>query len=431
MVRTLLDGWKVMTAVAHYGAMARLFATLLLLAALLLPAGMGLAQTAPAGAPGAPLPEINAIGDKAADVMVQKLADHSGRDQWRHTAVIVAVALAAAFAADRLSRGAWHRFAGRRLSDEQRTRIRRRLAWLRRVLLGGLLTGAGLVTVQTLGIYDVLAVVGSEWGRRILSGLINIILVLALAVVFWEVLRAAIEHYLSATDSDGNQLQRSGRVRTLLPLVRNAAFLLLSVTVGLIVLSELGVNIAPLLAGAGVLGIAIGFGSQKLVQDIITGAFILFEDTIAVGDAVKVGEHVGTVESISIRALKIRDGNGSLHTVPFGAVSTVVNSSRGFNYAAMDVPVAYEVDTDHATRVIEDLSAEMRAEDKWGAMMLDPLEVQGVERFDSASVILRARIRTTPGDRLTLIREFNRRLKHRFDAAGIAMASPVAQRVVD
>lgn len=419
-----------MSAVAHNGVFARLLATLLLLGAL---CGPALAQTA-APPPPAPLPElpgqINAIGDKAADVMVQKLADHSGRDQWRHTAVIVVVTLAVAFGADRLSRGAWHRFAGRRLSDEQRQRIRQRLGWLRRILLVGLCGAVGLMTIQSLGVYDVLAVVGSEWGRRILSGVINIILVLALAVVFWEVLRALIERYLSATDADGNQLQRSGRVRTLLPLVRNAAFILLVVTVGLIVLSEIGVNIAPLLAGAGVLGIAIGFGSQKLVQDIITGAFILFEDTVAVGDSVKVGEHVGTVESLSIRALKIRDGNGALHTVPFGAVSTVINSSRGFNYAGIDVPVAYEVDTDRATEIILAVGADMRDEAVWGAMMIDPVEVQGVERFDAASVILRVRIKTTPGDRVTLIREFNRRLKQRFGTAGIAMSSPQVQRVV-
>ncbi|ARJ66761.1 small-conductance mechanosensitive channel [Magnetospirillum sp. ME-1] len=419
-----------MSAVAHNGVFGRLLATLMLLGAL---CGPALAQSA-APPPPAPIQElpgqINAIGDKAADVMVQKLADHSGRDQWRHTAVIVVVTLVVAFGADRLSRGAWHRFAGRRLSDEQRLRIRLRLGWLRRILLVGLCGGVGLMTIQSLGVYDVMAVVGSEWGRRILSGVINIILVLALAVVFWEVLRALIERYLSATDAEGNQLPRSGRARTLLPLVRNAAFILLVVTVGLIVLSEIGVNIAPLLAGAGVLGIAIGFGSQKLVQDIITGAFILFEDTVAVGDSVKVGEHVGTVESLSIRALKIRDGNGSLHTVPFGAVSTVINSSRGFNYAGIDVPVAYEVDTDRATEIILALGTEMRGEANWGAMMIDPVEVQGVERFDAASVILRVRIKTTPGDRVTLIREFNRRLKQRFDAAGVAMSSPQAQKVV-
>jgi small-conductance mechanosensitive channel len=414
-----------MSAVAHNGVFGRLLATLLLLLAL---GGGAYAQSV------APIPElpsqINAIGDKAAQVMVQKLADHSSRDQWQHTATIVTLALVFAFTADRLLRGAWNRFAGRHLSDEQLWRIRRRLLWLRGILLGGVGAAAILMTIQSLGLYDILGVLGSEWGRRILSGLINIILVLALSVVFWEILRAAIEHYLSATDADGNQLQRSGRVRTLLPLVRNAAFIILVIFVSLIVLSEIGVNIAPLLAGAGVLGIAIGFGSQKLVQDIITGAFILFEDTIAVGDTVKVGEHVGTVEALSIRAIRIRDGNGSLHTVPFGAVSTVINSSRGFNYAAFDVPVAYEVDTDRATTIILALGAEMREEAAWGAMMVDPAEVQGVERFDVSSVALRVRIKTTPGDRMTLIREFNRRLKRRFDAEGIAMSSPHAQKMV-
>jgi small-conductance mechanosensitive channel len=417
-----------MSAVAHNGVFGRLLATLLLLAAF---SGAAMAQNAPPPVQAPELPaQINAIGDKAAQVMVQKLADHSSRDQWQHTATIVTLALVFAFTADRLLRGAWNRFAGRHMSDEQLLRIRRRLLWLRRILLGGVGLAAALMTIQSLGVYDVLAVLGSEWGRRILSGLINVILVLALAVVFWEILRAAIEHHLSATDADGNQLQRSGRVRTLLPLVRNAAFILLVISVGLIVLSEIGVNIAPLLAGAGVLGIAIGFGSQKLVQDIITGAFILFEDTMAVGDTVKVGEHVGTVEAISIRAIRIRDGNGALHTVPFGAVSTVINSSRGFNYAAIDVPVAYEVDTDRATEIILALGTDMRGEATWGAMMVDPAEVQGVERFDASSVVLRVRIKTTPGDRMTLIREFNRRLKQRFDAAGIAMSSPHAQKMV-
>lgn len=415
-----------MSAVFHYGIARRLLAGLFVLLVLTAPAA---AQTAPPPEPELP-GQINALGDKAADVMVQKLADHSGRDRLPQTAAAMAAALIAGFVADRLARQIWHRLARRRLSEEARARIHRRLGWLRRVVLGGLITAAALIAVQVSGLFDVLAVVGSEWGRRILSAVINIIIVLGLAVVFWEVIRAAIERYLSAVDSEGNQLQRSGRVRTLLPLVRNAAFFLVTVTVGLIVLSELGINIAPLLAGAGVLGIAVGFGSQKLVQDIITGAFILFEDTIAVGDTVKVGEHAGTVESLSVRAIKIRDGNGALHTVPFGAVSTVINSSRGFNYAAFDVPVAYEVDTDRAGAEITALSDEMRSEDKWGKMMLDPVEVQGIERFDAASVILRVRIKTSPGDRLTLIREFNRRLKHRFDAAGIAMSSPQAQKVV-
>ena len=418
-----------MNGTIHYGVPARLLATLMLL---MLLCGGALAQGAPPPPDAVPaLPgQINAIGDKAADAVVQKLADHSGRDDWPRTALLLGAAIVGAIAADRLARNLWRHFAGRRLSQEQRMRIRRRLGWLRRVVLGGLGGAVGLVAIQVLGLFNVLSIVGSEWGRHILSALINIVLVLAAAVVLWEMIRSAIERYLSATDADGNQMQRSGRVRTLLPLARNAAFVLLVVMVGLIVLSELGVNIAPLLAGAGVIGIAIGFGSQKLVQDVITGAFILFEDTISLGDTIKVGDHAGTVEAISVRAIRVRDGNGALHTIPFGAVSTVINSSRGFNYAAFDIPVAYEVDLDKVAALLRDLGAEMQAEPAWGAMIVDPLEVQGIERFDAASVVMRARIKTTPGDRLTLIREFHRRLKQRFDAAGIHMNSPQAQKVV-
>ncbi|MBI3447253.1 MAG: mechanosensitive ion channel [Magnetospirillum sp.] len=418
-----------MNVIAHYGIARRRLATLIL--SLLLFCGGAFAQESPAVPVVPALPgQINAFGDKAADVVVQRLADNSSRDNWQRTTLVMALTLALAFGADRGARLLWRHFSHRRLSEDQRLRIRRRLSWLRRVMLGAGTSLVGLVAIQVSGVFDVLSIVGSEWGRHILSASINIVIVLAVAVVLWEMIRAFIERYLSATDADGNQLQRSGRARTLLPLARNFAFFLLVVMVGLIVLSELGVNIAPLLAGAGVLGIAIGFGSQKLVQDIITGAFVLFDDTLSVGDSVKVGEHVGTVEAISIRAIKIRDGNGALHTVPFGAVSTVINSSRGFNYAGFDIPIAYEVDSDKVTELLVALGAEMQAEPVWGAMMIDAVEVQGIERFDAASVVMRARIKTTPGDRVTLIREFHRRLKHRFDAAGIAMASAQAQRVV-
>ncbi len=266
--------------------------------------------------------------------------------------------------------------------------------------------------------------VWAEWLRHALSAAASIAMVLSAALVAWTLLHRSIERYLTATDADGNQVQRSGRARTLLPLVRNAALVALVVMVGLIVLSELGINIAPLLAGAGVLGIAIGFGSQKLVQDVITGAFILFEDTIAVGDAVKLGEHAGTVEAISIRAIRLRDGNGALHTVPFSAVTTVINSSRGFNYAVFDIGVGYGEDIDRVAAVLAELGGELRADAHWGAMMVEAIEVPGIERFDPSAVVMRARIKTTPGDRQALTCEFNRRLKQRFDALGIEMPLP-------
>ncbi|MBI2235861.1 MAG: mechanosensitive ion channel [Magnetospirillum sp.] len=302
-------------------------------------------------------------------------------------------------------------------------RANRYLPILHLVLRGtvGMLTLLALA--QAWGM-DILGALASQPGKRVLSSGVSIAVVLVAALVVWELVHGAIERYLTATDSDGHARERSSRARTLLPLARNAVFLVLLVLVSLIVLSELGVNIAPLLAGAGVVGIAVGFGAQKLVQDIITGAFILFEDTIAVGDAVKVGEHAGAVEAISIRAIRLRDAQGSLHTIPFSAVTTVVNLTKGFSYAVMDVGVAYREDTDRVSAVLAGIGAEMQADPRWAAGIVEPLEVLGVERFDASAVVIRARIKTLPAEKWPVLREFNRRVKKRFDAEGIEMPFP-------
>lgn len=359
-----------------------------------------------------------AVAPAPADSLLVRLSDKAG-DIRVGLATLVIVGLAVLLAK------LLHRLVDRGLAAAggDSIRVNRYLPMLHRILRGLIGLTALLALAQLWG-FDPLALLSSELGRRLASSLLTIAVVVVAALVGWHLLHGAIERYLTATDADGNLRQRSGRARTLLPLVRNAAFVVMVVMVGLIVLSELGVNIAPLLAGAGVLGIAIGFGSQKLVQDIITGAFILFEDTIAVGDAVKLGEHAGTVEAISIRAVRLRDANGSLHTVPFGAVTTVVNATKGFNYAVFDVGISYAEDTDRVASIMVELGAELQADEKWGSFMAESLEVQGVERFDASAVIMRARVKTTPGDRNALIREFNRRIKQRFDAAGIEMPYP-------
>jgi small conductance mechanosensitive channel len=286
---------------------------------------------------------------------------------------------------------------------------------------------AGALALAQLWGLDPLSLLSSELGRKAAGALVNILVAVVGALVAWHLLHGAIERYLNSADKDGNPLTRSARARTLLPMLRTAAFILLVVLVALVALSELGINIAPLLAGAGVLGIAVGFGSQKLVQDIITGLFILFEDTMAVGDAVKIGDHAGTVEALSIRAIRLRDSNGNLHTVPFSAVTTVVNATKGFNFAVFDVGIAYHEDTDRVAGVLSEIGADLKSDPKWGAMMAADLEVLGVERFDPSAVILRARVKTTPGDHFALMREFNRRLKQRFDALGIEMPFPQTQ----
>src|SRR3954463_2036523 len=178
------------------------------------------------------------------------------------------------------------------------------------------------------------------------------------------------------TDRYGTRIERSARVRTLLPLLRNAVMVLLITVVSLVTLSEFGVNIAPLLAGAGVIGLAIGFGSQTLVKDVITGLFILFEDTISVGDVVDVGNgHSGLVEAITIRTIKLRDMAGGVHSIPFSQVNSVLNMTKDFSYYVLDIAVAYGEDPDGVVGIIKDLGAELQATPQFGRVILEPIEI--------------------------------------------------------
>lgn len=293
------------------------------------------------------------------------------------------------------------------------------------LVLRGTVTVATLIALAQVWGLDMLGLLSSEAGRRVLSAAISIAVTLVAALVVWELVHGAIERYLSATDAEGHAVRRSGRVRTLLPLARNALLLVLVAMVTLIVLSEVGVNIAPLLAGAGVLGIAIGFGSQKLVQDVITGAFILFEDTIAVGDAVRINDaHAGAVEAISVRAIRLRDMKGCLHTIPFSTVTTVVNMSRDFAYAVIDVGVGYREDTDRVEALLKAIGDELKADAVLGPMIVEPMEVLGIERFEASAVVIRCRFKTRPTEQWPVQRAFHRLMKKRFDEHAIEMPFP-------
>ena len=182
-------------------------------------------------------------------------------------------------------------------------------------------------------------------GARVLAALASVLFTLVLALLAWESINSAINRHLERLSRDA-EAARTARVRTLLPMLRTALRILLIIVVGLIMLNELGVNIAPLLAGAGVIGIAIGFGSQKLVQDLINGVFLLAEDAIAVGDVVHVAGQGGVVEALSIRSIRLRSLDGTVHIVPFSAVTTVSNMTKDFAFAVFDIGVAYGEDTD-------------------------------------------------------------------------------------
>jgi small-conductance mechanosensitive channel len=244
---------------------------------------------------------------------------------------------------------------------------------------------------------------------------------LVLGLVVWEAANSAIQRRLVRVGRD-SQAARSARMRTLLPMLRTVIGVFILVFVVLNALSQLGINVAPLLAGAGVVGLAIGFGSQTLVRDVITGVFLLLEDAVAVGDVVNVGGKGGVVEHLSIRSIKLRDGDGAIHIVPFSAVTTVTNSTRDFAFAMIDILVDYETDTDRAGTAIKDIVTEMRTETRWQTAIRDDFDLWGVDSLGQVGVQIRGRVRTEPTQRWPVQREMMRRIKQRFEAMGIEIA---------
>ncbi|WP_188899831.1 mechanosensitive ion channel domain-containing protein [Caldovatus sediminis] len=294
-------------------------------------------------------------------------------------------------------------------------------------VLKGIVSGI-IVFIALLFLLESWGVDAFEWfgrgqlGNRLLASLVSIGLTVVVAIAAWEAANAAIARHLARLSRDA-QAARSARVRTLLPMLRTALFIVIAVFVVLNTLSEIGVNVAPLLAGAGVVGLAIGFGSQKLVQDVITGVFLLFEDAVAVGDVVQLGGLSGVVEQLSIRSIKLRALDGSVHIVPFSAVTTVTNMTRDFAFAVLDLTVSYGADTDKAAEAMRRVAAEMRADPKWGAVIRDDIDVWGVERLSDSGVTVRARMKTDPLQRWNVAREFNGRIRKVFEAEGIAFAA--------
>jgi small-conductance mechanosensitive channel len=269
---------------------------------------------------------------------------------------------------------------------------------------------------------------GTELGWRITGVALSVAAVLGIALVVWEIFSAAIERHLSTLSASPSSRMRQ---RTLLPLLRTAMLCVIVVISALIVLSQIGLNIAPLLAGAGVVGLAIGFGSQALVKDIITGLFILIEDQIAVGDIIDVGkDHRGTVEAISIRTIRLRDQAGIVHTVPFSEVTSIKNLSKEFAYAVTRIAISYSEDIDRVVEILRGVGDQLKEDETVAPFILDPLDYQGVDGLEDTGVVLLMRIRTVPGKHILVGRAFNRLVKIAFDEHRIAGRDPAAAVVI-
>ena len=278
--------------------------------------------------------------------------------------------------------------------------------------------------LQLYGLNTFLWLVSSALGQRILSAIATLVITVVLAFAVWEAVNGGVQQHLDRLQRDA-QLAKSARLRTLLPLLRTTLLITIAIVAGLMILSEIGINIAPLLAGAGIVGVAIGFGSQKLVQDLITGIFLLLENAMQVGDTVTVSSLTGVVEALSVRTIRLRAGDGSVHIIPFSSVTSVTNVNRGLGNASVSVSVAFDEDTDRVADELKAIVAGMRSDPDISAKMLSDFQLWGVDKVDGASVTIVGQVVCTDSGRWAVQREFNRRMKRRFQELGIRVFNPV------
>ncbi len=283
-----------------------------------------------------------------------------------------------------------------------------------------LIVVVGLVA-DAWGLFDLAQWTASEAGARVLGIVTSVAFIIIMAMLVWIGLASWIEQRLNP---QGDTSAPSAREATLLTIFRNAVAITIIVMTLMIVLAEIGINIGPLIAGAGVLGLAIGFGAQKLVQDIITGVFIQLENAINSGDVVSAGGVTGTAEKLTIRSLGIRDLSGTYHLIPFSSVDTVANYMREFAYHVGEYGVAYREDIDEVIVRLREAYAELIADPDQKANILAELEVHGVTALADSSVNIRVRIKTLPGAQWGVGRAYNRLVKYHLDAAGIEIPFP-------
>lgn len=248
--------------------------------------------------------------------------------------------------------------------------------------------------------------------------------ILAIAWVLRLIARRAIRLIHATLRNRTESLEDIKRIDTLVRVARYAASAIIFILAAGLALSVLGISVAPLLATAGVAGIAIGFGAQTLVKDLFSGFFVLLENQIRVGDVVSIAGRDGAVEEVTLRYVRLRDYAGDVHFVPNGEITVVTSRSREFAHAVLDVGVHYRDDVDDMFELMRAVAAEMREDTNYAPKILDDLEIAGVQDWNASAVTLRARIKTLPLAQWEVRREFLRRLKARFDAAGHEIPYP-------
>jgi len=277
------------------------------------------------------------------------------------------------------------------------------------------------IILDAIGLFSLTEWLDSEFGSRVANSTITIALILLIAFASWLTLSSWVDYRLQP----GNGTIVKARQRTLMVLMRNAVTVTILAMAAMLTLSELGINIAPLLASAGVVGLAIGFGAQKLVQDIITGIFIQVEGAIDVGDVVNIAGVSGSVERLTIRSASLRDVNGVYHVIPFSSVDTVSNFMRGYAFALCDMSVAYREDVGEVKDAMIAAFERLKQDPSVAIDIVGgELEWMGLDRFADSAMVLRARIKTLPGRQWAVNRAYNSLVKAEFDERGIEIPMP-------
>jgi small conductance mechanosensitive channel len=288
-----------------------------------------------------------------------------------------------------------------------------------------------------------------QWWVSLLTGtVLRVVAIVVIAVLLRWVLLKAVDRFVQGLSAPGpgntsmlgrtartvigedviGDERRATRAASLGRLIKNIGSVIVVSVAALMVLAELGFNLAPLLAGAGVVGIAIGFGAQSVVADLLSGVFMLLEDQYGVGDVVDLGEATGTVEDVRLRVTQVRAADGVVWYVRNGEILRVGNMSQSWSRAVLDISVAYDSDVERVSAVMREVAAGLSDEEPWSGLVLEDPEVLGVERVAGDAIVIRLVQKTRPGEQWKVARELRQRIKQRFDDEGIVMPLPVLPR---
>ena len=284
-----------------------------------------------------------------------------------------------------------------------------------------LVIGLGAIVLELWGV-NLSGGMGAEAQSALLDAGFDIAVAILLAYLGWQMIKVGIDRRLTPREIDGATIEPNARMRTLLPLARKFFVVVLVTITIMLILSALGIDIGPLLAGAGVVGLAIGFGAQTLVRDVMSGIFFLIEDAFRVGEYVEMGDLRGEVEAISLRSLRLRHHRGPVHTIPFGELRSITNHNRDWVIYKMTFRIPFDTDIDKVKKLMKAVGAEMMADPDLGPKLIEPLKSQGVTEIDDSALIIRVKFMCLPREQFVLRREAYKRIKACFEANGIEFA---------